>query len=182
ARTGRQVHKTSRHITTDAGAGSGRVHAPSCFRLYPVATLRNLATKYSELTEEELEWLELLALELPLLADVSLSDVVLWVPTENEDYLAVAHSRPAGYVTLFYRDIIGDFLRPDWREVVDQALESGKPAASTSPAWYEENPMKLTAYSISRRDRAGNPFGPFAVATVHTSANDTQHASRIAAA
>lgn len=147
-----------------------------------MATLRNLATKYSELTEEELEWLELLALDLPLLADVALSDVVLWVPTEDGNYLAVAHSRPAGYITLFYRDVIGDFLRPEWREVVEQALETGKPAASTSPAWYEENPMKLTAYSISRRDANGNVFGPYAVATVHTSAHDTQHASRIAAA
>ncbi len=147
-----------------------------------MATLRNLATKYSELTEEELAWLEHLALELPLLADVALSDVVVWVPTENEDYLAVAHSRPTGYVTLFYRDIIGDFLRPDWREVVDQALETGQPAASTSPAWYEENPMRLTAYSISRRDASGAVIGPIAVATVHTSANDVQHASRIAAA
>ncbi|MFF8817211.1 MULTISPECIES: sensor histidine kinase [Leucobacter] len=147
-----------------------------------MATLRNLATKYSDLTEEELEWLELLALDLPLLADVALSDIVLWVPSENGDYLAVAHSRPAGYITLFYRDVIGDFLRPEWREVVEQALETGKPAASTSPAWYEENPMKLTAYSISRRDSQGKVFGPFAVATVHTSAHDTQHASRIAAA
>lgn len=147
-----------------------------------MATLRNLATKYSDLTQDELEWLELLALDLPLLADVALSDVVLWVPSENGDYLAVAHSRPAGYITLFYRDVIGDFLRPEWREVVEQALETGKPAASTSPAWYEENPMKLTAYSISRRDSQGNVYGPFAVATVHTTAIDTQHASRIAAA
>lgn len=147
-----------------------------------MATLRNLATKYADLSAEELEWLELLALDLPLLADVALSDVVLWVPIEDGNYLAVAHSRPAGYITLFYRDIIGDFLRPDWREVVEQTLETGQPAASTSPAWYEENPMRLTAYSISRRDKNGNVFGPFAVATVHTSANDTQHASRIAAA
>ena len=147
-----------------------------------MATLRNLATKYSELSEPELEWLELLARDLPLLADVSLSDVVLWVPTHDGTYLAVAHSRPAGYITLFYRDIIGDFLRPDWREVVDEALETGQPAASTSPAWYEENPMQLTAYSVSRRDPQGKVHGPFAVATVHTSANDAQHASRIAAA
>ena len=147
-----------------------------------MATLRNLATKYSELTEDELVWLELLTLDLPLIADVALSDIVLWVPSDDGNYLAVAHSRPTGYITLFYRDVIGDFLRPDWREVVEQALETGKPAASTSPKWFEENPMKLTAYSISRRDENGKTVGPFAVATVHTSANDVQHASRIASA
>ncbi|GAA1603577.1 histidine kinase N-terminal domain-containing protein [Leucobacter chromiireducens subsp. chromiireducens] len=147
-----------------------------------VATLRNLATKYSSISEEEIEWLELLTLDLQLLADLALSDVVLWVPTEDGDYLAVAHSRPAGSVTLFYRDVIGDFLRPDWRGLVDQTIETGERAASTSPAWYEENPMRLTAYSVSRRDEQGNVHGPFAVMTVHTSVADTQPASRIGAA
>ncbi len=147
-----------------------------------VATLRNLATKYSSISEEETDWLELLTLDLQLLADLALSDVVLWVPTTDGDYLAVAHSRPAGSVTLFYRDVIGDFLRPDWRGLVDQAIETGERAASTSPAWYEENPMRLTAYSVSRTDAKGVVHGPFAVITVHTSVADTQPASRISAA
>ena len=147
-----------------------------------MATLRDLATKYSTLNEEEIEWLELLALDWQLLADLALSDVVLWVPTESGDYLAVAHSRPAGSVTLFYRDIVGEFLRPDWRELVDAAMGCGEPVISTSPAWYEENPMRLSAYSVSRRDGQGAEHGPFAVATVHTSVADTQTASRIGAA
>ncbi|SJN10264.1 Serine phosphatase RsbU, regulator of sigma subunit [Leucobacter sp. 7(1)] len=147
-----------------------------------VATLRNLATKYSSISEEEIEWLELLALDWQLLADLALSDVVLWVPTENDEYLAVAHSRPAGSVTLFYRDVIGDFLRSDWRGLVDQAMTTGKRAVSTSPAWYEEHPMRLTAYSVNRIDAQGALQGPFAVLTVHTSVADTQPASRIGAA
>ncbi|UOQ56489.1 sensor histidine kinase [Leucobacter allii] len=147
-----------------------------------MATLRNLTTKYSTLDEAEIEWLEAIMLELRLLADLALSDVVIWVPTEDGGYLAVAHSRPAGSVTLFYRDIIGEYLRSDWRELVDQAMETGEPAASTSPAWYEENPMRLSAYSISRQDAQGGVHGPFAVATVHTSVADTQKASRIGAA
>ncbi|MBC9953486.1 PAS domain-containing sensor histidine kinase [Leucobacter sp. cx-42] len=145
-------------------------------------TLRSLTTKYSTLSPEEIDWLERLGLDLPLLADLSLSDVVLWVPTEENSYLAIAHSRPAGSITLFYRDIIGEFLRHDWREVVDKTMETEKPAASTSPAWYEEHPMRLTAYSVSRRDEQGGVHGPFAVLTVHTSAEETQVASRIAAA
>lgn len=127
-------------------------------------------------------WLELLNLDWQLLADLALSDVVLWVPTLEDGYLAVAHSRPAGSVTLFYREVIGDFLRTDWRPLVDEAMKTGRPAVSTSPAWYEENPMRLAAYSVSRRDESGQVPGPFAVITVHTSVADTQKASRIAAA
>ncbi len=146
-----------------------------------VATLRNLATKYSTLDEPEIEWLETLSLDLQLLADLALSDVVLWAPTQDGNYLAIAHARPAGSVTLFYRDVIGDFLRPDWRELVDEAMLTGEPVVSTSPAWFEENPMRLTAYSISRMDNTG-VRGPFAVVTVHSSVIDTQKASRISAA
>lgn len=147
-----------------------------------MATLRSLATKYSSLDEEEIEWLELLTLDLRLLADLALGDVVLWVPTSDENYLAIAHSRPAGSVTLFYRDVIGDLLRADWRELVDEAMTSTNPIVSTSPAWYEENPMRLAAFSVSRTDAEGEVRGPFAVITVHTSVADTQPASRIGAA
>ncbi|MGD9607291.1 MAG: sensor histidine kinase [Leucobacter sp.] len=160
--------------------------------------MRNLATKYTSLSEEDLSWLELLTLDWQMLADLALGDVVLWVPTDDGNYLAVAHNRPAGSVTLFYRDVIGDFLRPDWRDVVDEAMLTGGPVASKAPAWYEEAAMRLTAYAVSRRDGSaksgtgrntdtgviftGLPTKPFAVLTVHTSAADVQGASRIGAA
>lgn len=147
-----------------------------------MATLRDLATKYSTLTEEEIEWLERLVLDWPLIADLALSDVVLWVPTEDGSYLAVAHARPAGSVTLFYREVIGNYLRDDWRDLVEEAIGTGQPVISTLPAWYEENPMRLSAHPVSRRDEQGGISEPFAVATVHTSDADTQNASRIGAA
>ncbi|MGO1538032.1 MAG: sensor histidine kinase [Leucobacter sp.] len=147
-----------------------------------MSTLRNLATKYTSLNEEEIDWLELLMLDWSLLADLALGDVVLWAPTEDGNYLAIAHARPAGSVTLFYRDVIGDFLREDWRDVVEETQITRKPAASTAPAWYEENPMRLVAYSVSRRDESGELHGPFAVVTLHTSVVDTQNASRMGAA
>lgn len=163
-----------------------------------MSTLRNLASKYSDLSEEQLEWLELLILDWPLLADLALGDVVLWVPTKDSNYIAVAHSRPAGSVTLFYRDIIGDFIRDDWREVVDETMETQVPASSRAPVWYEESAMRLHAYSVSMRDEGGAgsaetarntdtgvittigaPTQPFAVLTVHTSPADSQYTTHI---
>ncbi|MDI6023927.1 histidine kinase N-terminal domain-containing protein [Leucobacter sp. UT-8R-CII-1-4] len=163
-----------------------------------MSTLRNLATKYSDLSDEQLDWLELLTLDWPLLADLALGDVVLWVPTTDNNYVAVAHSRPAGSVTLFYRDIIGDYMRDDWREIVDETMETRKPASSRAPVWYEETAMKLNAFSVSMRDEGaagasetarntdtgvittiGMPTQPFAVLTVHTSPSDPQYTNHI---
>lgn len=135
-----------------------------------MSTLSELATKYSTLGQEEIDWLELLMADVPLLADLAFGDIVLWAPTEDGNWLAVAHARASSTITLFYRDIIGDYIREDWRDVFDEAFRTGEPAVSSSPAWYEENPMGLTAYSIRRINaETGNTTKPFAVMTVHTS-------------
>ncbi len=156
--------------------------------------MRNFATKYSTLNDEQISWLETLLLDWPLLADLALGDVVLWVPTTDGSYLAVGHSRPAGSVTHFYRDVIGDYLRADWRATVDEAMATGGPVASRAPVWYEETPMKLTAYSVSMREDTvstnsgldtdtgvivmGVQSAPFAVVTVHTGVAENE-SSRI---
>ncbi|WP_233569442.1 sensor histidine kinase [Leucobacter sp. OH1287] len=147
-----------------------------------MSTLREISNKYTDLNEAEVEWLEYLTLDWPLLADLALSDVVLWVPS-GDQYLALAHSRPTGLITMFYRDVIGDFLRDDWREVVEMALKTNQPAASTSLTWHEETPMQMTAYPVSRIDPdTGKKIGPFAVITLHTSPNDTYNTSRMGVA
>lgn len=140
--------------------------------------MSELATKYTDLSPEEISWLDLLQPDMPLLADLSFGDLVLWAPTEDGHYLAIAHARASSSVTLFYRDVVGDYLRADWQGVVEEALETNKPAVLTSPAWYEENPMRLTAYSVRRMDEDGLVTRPFAVMTVHTSHAANLSASR----
>lgn len=148
-----------------------------------MSVLSELATKYTILNEEEINWLERLVSDWSLLADLAFGDVVLWAPTENNSYLAIAHSRPAGSVTLFYRDIIGDYMRSEWTGLVEEAIETGEPAVSTIPAWYEEHPMHLTAFSVSRTDaETGEVSAPFAVVTVHTSQEVRESASRLTVA
>lgn len=144
-----------------------------------MTSLRDLAQKYTELGDEQICWLERLERDWPLLADLSRSDVILWVPTSEGEYLAVAHSRPAGSMTMFYRDVIGDYLREEWRGLVEEALTVNTHAVMTSPAWYEENPMRLGAHPVSMQGADGRVTGPFAVATVHTSDSGEQQASRI---
>lgn len=139
-----------------------------------MVSLNNLADKQSDLDEQQIEWLQQLVLDWQLLADLAQSDVVLWVKNEKHGYKAVAHNRPAGAFTLFYRDVIGDYLREDWREIVDRAIESGERTISSSPTWYEEQPMRIIAYPVCAR---GNTQ-PFAVATVHSSPTEQQTQAR----
>lgn len=145
--------------------------------------MRRIATKYTELTAAEIDWLELLATDWSLIADLALSDAVLWVPTSDGEFLAVAHSRPTGQLTTFHRDIIGDFLRDDWRATVQTAMVENRSVKASSITWYEEAPMQMQAWPVSMRAADnGQPHGPFAVVTLHTPTTAGKSESRMGAA
>ncbi len=144
-----------------------------------VLSLRGLSEKYTQLTKPEIDWLELLVIDWSLLADLALADAVLWVPTGEGEYLAVRHSRPTGLFTMFYRDVVGDFMRRDWAEIADAVIGDNTVVVAKELTWYEEAPMQLRAYPVSRRDpQTGKRIGPFAVVTLHAAPGDTLAASR----
>ncbi|MDO4241235.1 MAG: histidine kinase N-terminal domain-containing protein [Microbacteriaceae bacterium] len=138
----------------------------------------NTLYKYTQLDEHEIEWIDRLVLDWPLLADLALSDAVLWAPTTDGRYIAINHSRPTGLITMFHRDVIGDYLRDAWRGLVDETLATNRPVEGKTITWYEEAPMQVKAYPVSRRDtKTGEKIGPFAVLTLHTPPNDPYAAS-----
>ena len=90
--------------------------------------------------------------DLQLLADLAFADIVLWVPSGDDDFVAVAHARPSSAATLFYRDFVGQQIKPQWRELVTEA-RSRRPAStdSSAPDWYEEMPTRVRAVPVMRR-------------------------------
>ena len=72
-----------------------------------MSTLTDLAHAQGRLNDGDVEWLHRLAGDGQLLADLSSADIVVWVQTDDGSFIAVAHARPSGAATLFYRDIVG---------------------------------------------------------------------------
>lgn len=117
-----------------------------------------------------------------LLADLAFADIVLWVPTGDEDgFVAVAQARPSSAATLFYRDFVGQRIRPEWREQVTAAFESAKQVDSTAPDWYEETPTNVLAVPVIRRidphEAELDPV-PVAVITRHSNLGESRSPSR----
>ena len=81
-------------------------------------SLTDLAEEASNnaLSEKDIEWLHLLLADWQVLADLSAADLVLWLPTDDERFIAAAHCRPATSTTVHVDDIIGLHL-PVAREV-----------------------------------------------------------------
>ena len=66
--------------------------------------------------------LQLLLADWQLIADLSFSDLVLWLPTWNgSGYVASAQMRPTTGPTVFADDLVGSFLPKGRRPVVDEA-------------------------------------------------------------
>ena len=94
-------------------------------------SLNDVARRHTDLTNGDLERLHLLLSDWHLLADLSFSDLVLWLPTWNgSGYVAGAQVRPTTGPTVFADDLVGSFLPRGRRPLLDEALEQGEAATS----------------------------------------------------
>ena len=141
-----------------------------------MSTLSDLVYAQGRSSEADVEWLHRLAGDGQLLADLAFADIVLWVPTSDDSFIAIAHTRPGGAATLFYRDIVGDRVRPQWRTQVRDAFQTGTIVDSASPDWFEETPTRVRAVPVARRlDGILQPIG---VLTRHTNLGEARTPSR----
>ncbi|WP_210506428.1 sensor histidine kinase [Naasia sp. SYSU D00057] len=144
-------------------------------------TLSELVVASGRSTAADVEWLHLLVGDWQLLADLAFADIVLWVPTDDNSFVAVAHARPSSAATLFYRDFVGQRVKSEWRALVTDAFESARIIDSSAPDWFEETPTRVRAVPVQRRI---SPSGlektnvPVAVLTRHTNLSETRTPSR----
>ena len=99
----------------------------------------------------------------------------------DDDFVAVAHSRPSSAATLFYRDFVGQGIRAEWKGLVSQAFTTGEIVDSSAPDWYEEMPTRVRAVPVMRRlSVTGTELAPepVAVITRHTNLGSTRTPSR----
>jgi two-component system, sensor histidine kinase PdtaS len=90
-----------------------------------MASMSDLIVEHSALGEAEHQWLRLLVSEWQLLADLSFSDLVLWVPDVDENvYRAVAQIRPTTGPTALLDDVVEDVIAYAPEHLVSEAFLS----------------------------------------------------------
>lgn len=81
----------------------------------------------TELEDKDIEHLQALLADWTLLADLSLSDLVLWIPTwHGKGFFAAAQIRPATTHTNVPEDLVGEFIASGRRVDLDKALSTRK--------------------------------------------------------
>ncbi|GAA4485152.1 sensor histidine kinase [Microbacterium panaciterrae] len=144
-----------------------------------MSTLSDLAQAQGCLADEDVEWLHRLSGDGQLLADLASADIVIWIATADGSFVAVAHTRPSGAATLFYRDIVGERVRPQWRTQVHGAFAEAEIVDSANPDWFEETPTRVRAVPIVRtRAKDGERAKPIGVLTRHTNLGEARTPSR----
>ncbi|MFB8387861.1 sensor histidine kinase [Microbacterium sp. NPDC055910] len=142
-----------------------------------MSTLSDLVYAQGRSSAADVEWLHRLAGDGQLLADLAFADIVIWVPTRDDSFVAIGHTRPGGAATLFYRDIVGDHVRPQWRTQVREAFQTARIVDSASPDWFEETPTRVRAVPIVRRANGEEPQ-TIGVLTRHTNLGEARTPSR----
>lgn len=138
-----------------------------------------LVKERTDLSPGDLDHLTAIVEEWSLVADLSLSDLVIWVPTWNDaGAVAVAHVRPTTAPTSVPEDVVGKFTPRGRVSMVDQALSFGRTIQKRQPS-EPLVPVGIEAYPIHRpspalrspddEGRAGRDRDVIAVVVRHTS-------------
>lgn len=113
-----------------------------------------LARERTDLVTEEIEHLQALVGAWALIADLAMSDLVLWLPTWNSaGWVAAALVRPSTAPTAVPEDIVGTFMPRGRKAELDRAGASGRPSGSPDDA--QATPIRLGERVIGVIERHG---------------------------
>ena len=90
-------------------------------------SMSEIISEHTDLAEGDHHWLKLLVSEWQLLADLSFSDLVLWVRDRDPNvFWAAGQIRPFTGATSLLDDVVGDLIAYSPEHLVSEAFLSGK--------------------------------------------------------
>jgi two-component sensor histidine kinase len=105
----------------------------------------------TDLSEEDQQWLRLLVSEWQLFADLSFSDLVLWVPDRDPNvYWAAAQIRPTTGPTSLFDDVVGDLIAYSPEHLVSGAFVSGEITQTSQAKLLAGIPVEVHAIPVKR--------------------------------
>ncbi|HEY5821936.1 MAG TPA: histidine kinase N-terminal domain-containing protein [Propionibacteriaceae bacterium] len=127
-------------------------------------SMSEIIAEHSDLTDADQHWLKLLVSEWQLLADLSFSDLVLWVPDRDPNvFWAAAQLRPTTGPTALFDDVVGDLIAYSPEHLVSDAFVSGEITRTSDAKLQAGIPVDTHAVPVKLGERV------IAVVEQHTS-------------
>ncbi|HSV37346.1 MAG TPA: histidine kinase N-terminal domain-containing protein [Nocardioidaceae bacterium] len=116
-----------------------------------MASLIEIVRAHTDLKDDDVAWLQLLAADWQIIADLSFADLVLWLPDRKRDgFWAGAQMRPTTGPTAYVDDLIGEYIARGRRPLLDAALDQGRVAREGDPEWRDDVPVRVEAIPVRR--------------------------------
>ncbi|WP_019136610.1 sensor histidine kinase [Cellulomonas massiliensis] len=119
-----------------------------------MSTLSALVGRHAELDAADVEWLHLLVGDWQVASDLAFADLVLWLPREDGEFVAIAQSRPSTGATVHYDDVVGSLAPEGQRPQLLRALEEKRSQRSREPRWFGSYAVREEAVPVVRDGRA----------------------------
>lgn len=139
-----------------------------------MAVFADMIRDSSVLGPGDAEWLHLLVGDWQMIADLSFADLVLWFPSNDGGYVALAHVRPSTSHTMFHADFVGDRIQPELEHMVQSVWKSQNIERShETRIWNSDTAMRVEAIPMVRNGRT------LAVITTHMDLSSSRMPSRL---
>jgi two-component sensor histidine kinase len=97
--------------------------------------MSELISRHAELSEPDVNWLQLLVGDWQVISDLAFADLVLWLPAADGEFVAIAHCRPSTGATVHYDDIVGSLAQEGQRLQLARALSEVRSQREREPRW-----------------------------------------------
>ncbi|HET9871003.1 MAG TPA: histidine kinase N-terminal domain-containing protein [Propionibacteriaceae bacterium] len=127
-------------------------------------SMSEIIAEHTQLSDGDHLWLKLVVSEWQLLADLSFSDLVLWVPDRDDNlFWAAAQIRPTTGPTSLVDDVVGDLIAYAPEHLVSEAFLTGEQTRTSDNKLQAGIPVGIHAIPVKRSGRT------IAVVEQHTS-------------
>jgi two-component system, sensor histidine kinase PdtaS len=127
-------------------------------------SMSEIISEHTDLSEADHHWLKLLVSEWQLLADLSFSDLVLWVRDYDPNvFWAAAQIRPFTGATSLFDDVVGDLIAYSPEHLISEAFVSGDIVQTSERKLQAGLPVETHAIPVKVSDHV------IAVVEQHTS-------------
>ncbi len=115
--------------------------------------MSNLLERHGTSDPVDAEWLHLLVGDWQVISDLAFADLVLWLPTSDADYVAIAHCRPSTAATVHHDDIIGSRSPNSLQETLDEGANTQQMVRVKEVRWTGAYAIREEAIPVVREGR-----------------------------
>ena len=116
--------------------------------------MSDLILEHADLEPADVEWLHLLVGDWQVVSDLAFADLVLWLPTDDGRFVAIAQCRPSTGATVHYDDVVGSFAPEGQRPQLAKAMAEAKAQRAREPRWFGAYAVREEAIPVVHKDTA----------------------------